>query len=193
VFFLSKYLNYLPQQTLPMMIILGTVSSILANLIGWVVARITDKFPERVTTLKRTYEKRLISDCQTSTDNQLRDFRLSSLNSQAILEFIVKTWMRQVSEIKQNPPYDGLLKHHDRVRVNAQQFISLVSEYQARIQEMSQKLMSYFSNRDSNLAKLQEISKSISTVAIEPSFNLLDTTHHDLLTVNQKIAGTTFF
>jgi len=192
-FLLLRMFNYVPSSlTLAMIVVIGIVSSLSANLIGYAVARITDKSEKRVVELRSEYEKKLLSDCQEMADIEIREFNLSPLNSQPLFAFLQAAWTAQAETHKAQAMSGQIGADYTKIRSLAEQYVELTDNYRALVDEMSRKLTKYFSDIDSNLGKLQKISKSISTVAIEPSFQLLDTTHHDLLRVSETIATTTF-
>lgn len=192
-FLLLRMFNYVPSSlTLAMIVVIGIVSSLSANLIGYAVARITDKSEKRVVELRSEYEKKLLSDCQEMADIEIREFNLSPLNSQPLLAFLQAAWTAQAETHKAQAMSGRIGADYTKIRSLAEQYVELTDNYRALVDEMSRKLTKYFSDIDSNLGRLQKISKSISTVAIEPSFQLLDTTHHDLLRVSETIATTTF-
>jgi len=117
---------------------------------------------------------------------------LSHINSQPLLLFIQNTWTRQAETYINNTLKSQAEGDYKQVKNLSQQYIELISKYRLLIDEMLRIYTGYFRDIESNLEKLQNISKSISTVAIEPSFQLIDTTHKDLLQVRKTIATTTF-
>jgi uncharacterized membrane protein len=192
-FLLFHKFNYVPSSlTLTMTVVIGILSSLSANLIGYVVARITDRSEKKVAELQNEYEKKLITDCQEMADIEIREFNRATLNTQPLHVFLQATWTSHAETLKAQAINGPIGADYAKIRNLAEQFVDLTTNYRAFVDEMSSKLTRYFSDIESNLGKLQRISKSISTVAIEPSFQLLDTTHHDLLRVRETIATTTF-
>lgn len=192
-FLLLHKFNYVPTNlTLAMIVVIGIVSSLAANLIGYVIARITDRSEKRVAELRNEYEKKLINECQEVTNIEIKEFNLAPLNSQPLLAFLQAAWTTQAETQRAQAVSGQIGTDYTKIRSLAEQYVELTANYRALVDEMSRKLTKYFSDIDSNLGSLQKISKSISTVAIEPSFQLLDTTHNDLLRVRETIATTTF-
>ena len=192
IFLLCTHLNYVPDQTLSLLILIGIISTLIGNFIGYYLARATDKFPERFGTLRKEYEKKLMIDCQEIIDAAFKEFHLSHISSQPLLAFIQNTWTRQAETYKNNTLKSQAESDYKQVKNLSQQYIELINDYRLLIDEMSRIYTGYFRDIESNLERLQSISKSISTVAIEPSFQLIDTTHRDLLQVRETIATTTF-
>ena len=191
-YLIYRFFNYVPEQTLTLIVVTGVVSNLLGDLIGYGIGKFTDKSRDRIVSLQKGFERRLFIECDKIMDIELQAFRLTDLNSDSIMEFIRRTWTNQMQAFTTEILGSRLSIDHKQVRGFVQQYSELVNKYSAIGDEMSKGLMSYFRNIDSNLSKLQNISRSISTVAIEPSFKLLDKTHQDLQGVSETIAKTTF-
>jgi predicted GTPase len=192
IFLVYYYFDYVPKQTIPIIFTIGIASTLMGDIIGYVFARLTDKSPERVTALQKEYEKKLLNDCQEIIDAELKEFHLSDLPSQSLSLFLEATWNKKLEIQKDQTLNSQVSSDYGQVRNFAQEFMALIDSYRLLVDEISRKLTSYFCDIDSNLERLQNISKSISTVAIEPSFQLLDRTHQDLLQVRETIATTAF-
>lgn len=192
LFLLFRFFNYVPDQTLILIIGTGVLSNLLGDIIGYGFARYTDKSPERMSSLQRKYEKRLLSEYDEIVDTESKEFRLSGLSSSSLFEFIKGTWTKQAGTYRSEILGSQLAADYERVKSFANQYNGLIGNYKALVNEIAQVLTGYFRDVDANLLKLQSISRSISTVAIEPSFTLLDTTHQDLLRVRDIIAKTPF-
>jgi len=62
IFLLCTYFNFVPDQTLSLLILIGIISTLIGDFIGYFIARVTDKFPERFETLRKEYENKLMID-----------------------------------------------------------------------------------------------------------------------------------
>jgi hypothetical protein len=187
-----RYANFVPEQTLVLILITGVVSNLIGDAIGLGIAKYTDKSPEKIATLQKDFQRKLLVDCEQIIENELTGFRLSGISAGSISDFVANAWGGEIEGYKKTIfAHDGM-QGYGSVKACSAEYLDLTRSYIALTNEIAKAFGAYFRNIDTNLTKLQNISKSISTVAIEPSFTLLEKTHLDLSAASEAIANATF-
>jgi len=192
VYLAVQYLNYIPEQTISIIILLSLVSNFFGDFLGFFVAKVFDRSPIQINETKKEYEKKVLFIYDEIVDSKLKEFSLKD-NIIVPLTQSLRVILSNVFEtVKGCDPYVRSLSIYKRLQNYNITYQKISDEYLGCVEELYSNFSKFFSNIEANLAKLRQISQSIKEVSIEPSFKLLATTHDELRTVNEKIREISF-
>jgi predicted GTPase len=167
----------------------GVAVNLISNLVGFVWAKVTDKFPINI----KAKESSILSDIRDeygkSVDHALESFDdLIRIDNQVIYDFwkeLLVTKPLNLWSVSNENNYQELSKFAD-------EYLSLSAKYRVITNSATETATNYFYNTNKNLEKLNEFLDELQQTAIEPSFELLAETQRRLDTVIQNIQAIDF-
>ena len=170
-------------------LIFGILVNLLTNSIGALSVRLTNNLPK----LFSRKEKELLDKFYLDS-KKIIDRNASKLDSLLAHDynFHYDFWKSVLLDKPIQQWEEDNSAFYQELKVLSEEYNDAYQRYIDFVQESSIIARRYFSNPESNLEKLQEISDSLKMTAIEPSFNLLAETKKELETVNNRMQTVTF-
>lgn len=165
-------------------IVLGVIVNLVSNVVGFIWATVTDKFPINIKAKESNILGRLREDYFKIINNSIAGVH-DSINpdSQILYEFwknLLITEPLKAWSIKRESFYKNLITY-------AEEYSKLRQKYVQIVNDTAEGASKYFSDTEYNLQKLNEFSDNLQQTAIKPSFELLAETKANLDTVIQNI------
>lgn len=164
--------------------VFGIIVNLVSNVIGFIWAKITDRFPMSIKVKEsailnqfRDDYTQVIDDCLDSHDE------LINFDKMLFNEFWRKFLITEPLSLWSNSNESSYVK----IKALAEDYNSLRHQYLEIVDEAAELASHYFTDTDSNLEKLNEFLDKLQATAIKPSFDLLAETKEKLDTVIKSI------
>lgn len=168
--------------------ILGIAVNLVSNVIAFIFAKSTDKFPVSIRSKEIDLIHKFRWEYTQEIDNKLINFEESFNPKFSLDEF----WRNLLV----NEPSSQWAVDNDsfyaELKALVKEYFLLRSQYLEIVNDSKELAVSYFSNTQSNLEKLNTFLDELKQTAIEPSFELLEKTKDNLDIVIQNIRAIDF-
>jgi len=186
-----RYLASTAPQSVFQTIMWGLVSTLFGNMVGFIIARLRDTFPQTTGKIRERVGVGLSENVRRVIDSEIGAHRFEVLN-EAYLGNRLREIYSHVLLVAADPWHVRATEYLRAIRELHGQLDTLRGGYLASIEEIHRQCAQYFTDASRNLDVLNTVAGKIKARAIEPSFELLDQTQRQLEYVKKEIEAVEF-
>lgn len=169
----------------------GALANLIGDAVGYTGAKLLDKFPETTSKIREKFEVLFRRTVSEIIEEETKSHGFDSMKELQLTEQINQAY-RRVMASDPDGWHPRAAEHIRQLREVHSEYQRLWSEYIGVIEEVVEKVSSYFSDATKNLASLNDVASRIKQRAIEPSFSLLERTRESLDQVKRQIQTVEF-
>ncbi|MEP5834681.1 MAG: hypothetical protein ABJ383_11650 [Balneola sp.] len=182
-FSIFTYLNM--KNSMANSFIISISANFVLPIISFVIAKLTDKFPEKIKSEQEKAYNKISETCNQILNKSLREIRDNEDEKKLIDKRFQEALNKQLEDIKSQPFSRKSEETHQKLLANHQRALEIRKSYKERIMSIATDYSAYFDYDDG--IKLDKISKEIKEEAIEPSFTFLDELKTKITSVKSSI------
>jgi predicted GTPase len=155
------------------------------------ILKIRENAPKLLARTREQVHVKLQDDIKQTIEMQLKGLTLNSLNEQVLTVKVARIYEHALnlpSAAWRTRAGESL----DSIRTLFVKYADLRSTFAAIVQTVRQEALQYFIDSSRNLSVLNQVAGRIKAKAIEPSFELLEATRIELLSVKTEVEAITF-
>jgi len=178
--------------TIPIVVGIGILTNLFGDIAGFLLGRFTDSFPRVTEERKRNLLTR-IKDCVRDRIRS-RIIELSTidtLKAKCTLR-LQALWSEEIENIFREPWKEPFEKEYETLERILSDMKAAANEYQKLIGDVCQAYRTCFMDDEKNLGILHKIAEDMESIAIEPSFSLLEGIREKLVAMEQSLGEVDF-
>lgn len=168
---------------------LGTGALLEIVVLG--VLKIRENVPKLLSHTREKVQVKLQSDIKQALDAQVNGLALNCLNEQVLGANVAKIY-EQALDLSSAAWRARAKETLDSIRNFLVKYADLRSTYADIVEQVRQDALQYFVDPSKNLSVLNAVAGRIKAKAIEPSFELLEATREELLTIKTDVEAISF-
>jgi hypothetical protein len=186
-----RYLASTAAQSIFQTIMWGFVSTLFGDVVGFLIARFRDTFPQTTGKIREQFAVNLRESVHKVIDLEIGSHRFEALNEAYIGNRLRELYVHILGTAA-DPWHAKAMEYLRTIRHLYGQLDAIRSGYLTSIEEIHRQCAQYFTDASKNLDVLNTVAGKIKERAIEPSFELLDQTQRQLEYVKKEIDAVEF-
>lgn len=168
----------------------AVIAAFLGVIIGVLVARLRDSYPDRHREIAETNRAKLNDEIASALDALVKDHRFVVLGEAELVPRLAAIYSKLINRVDDWQVHAE--EQYRKLRTLNTQYQEMRQRYLKVINSLIKDCGTYFEDQQKNLAVLESTTKSIKEEAIEPSFEVLAQTRSELSGVKDELSGIRF-